>query len=150
MAGLCNICTSCNRDCHSRIILLSHSRACRHWCADRRLSKTRVPSDSSLIFYMWSRLDHDWSNKCQQDRCSGCLLKHFLLVNYTCKTTSECNFFLLNWPQIVCIVCKCWLGSNHHYTGLEKSAALASRFSSWASFLFILTCPKGADKSCGN
>ena len=24
------ICTSCNKDCHSRIWLLSHSRACRH------------------------------------------------------------------------------------------------------------------------
>jgi len=24
------ICTSCNKDCHSRIGLLSHSRACRH------------------------------------------------------------------------------------------------------------------------
>ena len=25
-----HICTSCNRDCHSRIGLLSHSRACQH------------------------------------------------------------------------------------------------------------------------
>ena len=30
-------------DCHSRIRLLSHSRACWHWCADHRLSETRMP-----------------------------------------------------------------------------------------------------------
>ncbi len=35
--------TSCNKDCHSRIGLLSQSRACRHWCADHRLSETRMP-----------------------------------------------------------------------------------------------------------
>ena len=41
------ICSSCNKDCHSRIGLLSHSRAHQHWCADHRLSETRMP-----LFYI--------------------------------------------------------------------------------------------------
>ena len=43
------ICTSCNKDCHSKIGLSSHSRACRHWCADHHLSETRMPSFMTFL-----------------------------------------------------------------------------------------------------
>ena len=48
------ICSNCNKDCHSRIGLLSHSRAHQHWCADHRLSETRMPL---LLLYILSRRD---------------------------------------------------------------------------------------------
>ena len=47
------ICTKCNKDCHSRIGLLSHSRACRHWCADHGLPKARMPSDKQIVEFTW-------------------------------------------------------------------------------------------------
>ena len=37
------ICTICSKEYHSRNVLLSHLRACRHWCADHHLSETRMP-----------------------------------------------------------------------------------------------------------
>jgi len=38
-------------------------------------------------FYMWSRLDHYWSNVHRQDHRSGCLLKHLIA-----------SFFGVLWP----------------------------------------------------
>ena len=48
------ICSSCNKDCHSRIGLLSHSRAHQHWCADHRLSETRMPLSTCIFSSLFS------------------------------------------------------------------------------------------------
>ena len=52
------ICTICNKVCHSRIGLLSHSKACRHWCADHWLSETRFARHCGKMysrhpFFLW-------------------------------------------------------------------------------------------------
>ena len=38
-----HVCTTCNRDCHSRIGLHSHTRSCPNPSANHRLFETRMP-----------------------------------------------------------------------------------------------------------
>ena len=57
--------------------------SCIHYFNEENRGRNRyyvVPVSASIFFilYMWSRLDHHWSNVHQQDHRSGCLLKRFI------------------------------------------------------------------------